>query len=111
MNTVNSALANLVTNGINYEISGMLWMQGESDAYEGQAASYETNLVNFISHMRAEFSTPEMPFIIARVLDYFGGDTIPLYSGTQTNPNQAEVVRAAQETRPMLVGSIPTHIS
>jgi len=98
MNTVNPALANLTANGINYEISGMLWMQGESDAYEGQAASYETNLVNFIADMRTQFNTPEMPFIIARVLTYYGGDTIPLYSGTQTDPNQAEVVRAAQVT-------------
>lgn len=96
MYKANAALANLDTNGINYEISGMIWMQGESDAYEGEAANYETNLINFIADMRAQFNTPEMPFIIARVLDYYGGDTIPLSSGTQTDPNQAEVVRAAQ---------------
>jgi hypothetical protein len=90
MNTVNSALANLETNGINYEISGMLWMQGESDALEGQAASYETNLTNFISVMRTEFNTLEMPFIIARVRDYYGGGGAP--------PTQADIVRTAQVT-------------
>jgi len=86
-NTVNSALSNLETNGINYEISGMLWMQGESDALEDQAASYETNLINFIADIRSQFSTPEMPFIIARVRNYYGGTS-----------GQADIVRAAQVT-------------
>jgi len=95
MNTVNAALAHLDNNGIDYEISGMLWMQGESDAYEGQAAGYETNLRNFISVMRTELGTPEMPFIIARVLDYYGG-TLPPLVGSQTDPTQADIVRAAQ---------------
>lgn len=90
MNAVNSALANLEMNGISYEISGMLWMQGESDALEGEAASYETNLVNFISVMRSEFGIPEMPFIIARVRDHYGGGGTP--------PSQADIVRAAQVT-------------
>lgn len=90
MDTVNSALTDLETNGINYEISGMLWMQGESDALEGEASSYETNLLNFITVMRAAFSTPEMPFIIARVRDYYGGGGTP--------PTQADLVRAAQVT-------------
>lgn len=95
MNTANAALANLDGTGIEYEISGMLWMQGESDAYEGQSAGYETNLINFITAMRAEFDTPTMPFIIARVLDYYGG-TLPPIVGSQTDPTQADIVRTAQ---------------
>ena len=95
MDTVNAALSNLVASGIDYEISGMLWMQGESDAYEGQAASYETNLVAFVTDMRAQFNTPKMPFAIARVRDYYGG-TLPPVVGDQTDPTQADVVRAAQ---------------
>lgn len=97
MNITRAALTNLNTTGISYVISGMIWMQGESDAYEREAASYETNLVNFIADMRAQFNTPEMPFIIARVLDYFGSDKIPLYQNrVQTDPTQSEVVRATQ---------------
>jgi len=85
MNTVNAALAHLDNNGIDYEISGMIWMQGEADASEGQAAGYETNLRNFISVVRTELGTPEMPFIIARVLTFY------------ENPvGQADIVRAAQ---------------
>jgi hypothetical protein len=55
------------------------------DAAEGQAESYEANLVNFIAHMREQFETPEMPFIIARVLSFYGGET-----------GQAAIVRDAQ---------------
>ncbi len=85
MNTANAALANLDAAGVDYEISGMIWMQGESDAAEKQSASYEANLRNFIAHMRSQFSTPEMPFVIARVLDHYGGQS-----------GHAAVVRQAQ---------------
>ncbi len=95
MNTFNAALDNLDLAGIDYEISCMLWMQGESDAYESQAETYEGNLTNFIQVMRDEFDTPEMPFIIARVLNHFGG-TVPPKIGEQTNPTQAYIVRDAQ---------------
>jgi hypothetical protein len=95
MKTFRAALANLDGAGMEYEISGMLWMQGESDAYESQAATYEANLVNFINVMRKEFKAPEMPFVIARVRDYFGG-TEPPKIGEQTDPTQATIVRAAQ---------------
>ncbi len=88
MNTANAALADLDDAGIAHEISGMLWMQGESDAAEGEAASYETNLNNFIADMRVQFNTADMPFIIARVRDYYGGGGTP--------PTQADIVRAAQ---------------
>jgi len=84
VDTANSALTALDNAGIGYEISGMLWMQGEADADEGEAASYEANLRNFIAAIRTQFSTPEMPFIIARVLDFYG------------TPPQAGMVRAAQ---------------
>jgi hypothetical protein len=95
MKTFKAALAHLDDAGIKYQISGMLWMQGESDAYESQAVAYEANLVDFIKIMRAELNAPEMPFIIARVRDHFGG-TEPPKIGEQTNPTQASVVRMAQ---------------
>ncbi len=95
MDTFKAALTNLNDAGIEYEISGMLWMQGESDAYESQASAYEVNLVNFIEVMRREFNAPDMPFIIARVLDHFGGIEPPKI-GEQTDPTQASIVRATQ---------------
>ncbi len=86
MKTAKEALANLDDAGIKYEIVGMLWLQGESDAAEKHAESYEKNLTAFIAHMREQFKTPEMPFIIARVLNHYGGKS-----------GQAKIVRDAQD--------------
>jgi len=85
MSITKAALTDLESDGVDYEISGMLWLQGESDAHEKKAETYEKNLTEFISHMRAEFKTPDMPFIIARVRSYYGGET-----------GQAKIVRNAQ---------------
>ena len=67
MKAAQRALADLEANQVPYEIAGMLWLQGESDAKENMGAEYEKNLSAFIEHMRRQFKTPEMPFIIARV--------------------------------------------
>jgi len=85
MNTAKAAIADLDAAKVRYEIAGMLWLQGESDAAERKAESYEKNLTAFIAHMRTQFKTPEMPFIIARVLGFYGGKT-----------GQARIVRDAQ---------------
>ena len=65
--------------GTEYEIAGMIWMQGESDAIQTQAVAdeYEYNLTNLISDLRSEFNVPQMPFVIgqiseARAWDAFG---------------------------------------
>ncbi len=39
------------------EIIGMGWVQGESDALEGQAANYFMNLTNFVADVRATFGS------------------------------------------------------
>jgi hypothetical protein len=85
MSRAKAAIADLETAGVEYEISGMLWLQGESDASENKAETYEKNLSEFISHMRTEFKTPSMPFIIARVRNHYGGKT-----------GQSKIVRDAQ---------------
>lgn len=85
MRTANEAIADLQNSDTAFEIVAMLWFQGESDAAEGQAESYEANLVHFIAHMREQFKTPQMPFIIARVLSFYGGTT-----------GQAAIVRDVQ---------------
>jgi hypothetical protein len=73
---VNAALANLSAAGLEPEIAGMIWMQGESDALNAtRAANYETNLKNFIGKVRSDLSTNDMPFVMGRILPYF--DTVP----------------------------------
>tara|TARA_B000000557_G_C20723891_1_gene421336 strand:+ start:21 stop:857 length:837 start_codon:yes stop_codon:yes gene_type:complete len=85
MKITKDALMNLDDSGVEYELSAMLWLQGESDAHENKAETYEKNLSDFISHLRTEFSVLSMPFIIARVRNYYGGET-----------GQAKIVRDAQ---------------
>jgi len=73
MKAAQTALADLDANKVPYEMAGMLWLQGESDAKSPQKIDYEKNLTKFIAHMREMFKTPEMPFLIARVREHYGG--------------------------------------
>lgn len=51
-----------------YEIVGMLWMQGESDAkQQADAEAYEKKLEHLIALMRKETGKPELPFVIGRL--------------------------------------------
>jgi len=86
MTAAQGALADLEAKQVPYEIAGMLWLQGESDAVENMGAEYEKNLAAFIDQMRTEFNTPDMPFIIARVRDFYGKGA------------QAKMVRDAQQS-------------
>ncbi|MEM9087946.1 MAG: sialate O-acetylesterase, partial [Cyanobacteria bacterium P01_F01_bin.53] len=53
VDTVNQALDTLTTNGITYELDGLVWQQGESDTYDdGFADRYQDNLTNFIGTVR-----------------------------------------------------------
>lgn len=67
--TVEEALSKLDP-GIDYEISGMCWMQGESDACNIYPANeYESSLTHFINDVRKDLNAPTMPFIIAMIDD------------------------------------------
>ncbi|MEL6260748.1 MAG: sialate O-acetylesterase [Cyanobacteria bacterium J06626_6] len=51
--TVDEALGELTAQGIDYEIEGLVWMQGESDTYNNSyAAAYEENLLGFVDSVR-----------------------------------------------------------
>ena len=57
--TVKSGLAAIQSRYPDYEIEvlGMGWVQGESDALEGQATNYLANLTNFVADVRATFGS------------------------------------------------------
>lgn len=58
--------------GQGYEIAGFVWFQGHKDSgTEESIAEYETNLVNLIQDVRAEFDVPKLPTVVATV--GFGG--------------------------------------
>ena len=86
-------MVNLI--GESPEIAGMIWMQGESDAYNAAyGAAYATNLTYFINTVRTDFSTPTMPFVVAhhRPLHLYGFPAVAK-------------VRTAQQTVPSVVGN------
>ncbi|BDS08724.1 hypothetical protein NT6N_37640 [Oceaniferula spumae] len=68
--TVTDGLAHLAAKYPNATttLDAMLWVQGESDAKTGHAASYQTNLTNFIADIRLTYGT-HLPFIISRLSD------------------------------------------
>jgi hypothetical protein len=71
--TAKAAIQNLVDDSKSPIIAGMIWMQGEEDTYgEATATAYHANLKNFITAVRGDFATPEMEFVIGRILSSTG---------------------------------------
>ncbi len=67
-----SAVDNALLSVSEPEIVGMIWMQGESDAWSihstlEHAQEYQQNLTGFIQHIRADFGVPDLPFVIGRI--------------------------------------------
>jgi hypothetical protein len=94
-NRVDAAMANLTAAGKSPMISGMIWMQGESDAMNHDwAVAYADNLADLITSVRSDFNVPDMPFVVGRITDYFAWGT--------TADNM--LVRNAQMTVPGQVG-------
>lgn len=68
IDTVQNGLSSLKEQGFNPEIKGMIWMQGESDACDlGFANSYQSNLLHFISRVREDVDSIEMPFTLGKI--------------------------------------------
>lgn len=70
-----AALANLDKAKVDYEVAGMLWMQGETDSmnrYGGKDADYEANLTAFIAQMRKDYGK-DLAFVIARITTHHAG--------------------------------------
>ena len=67
--TVNAAMQNLTNARLSPTIAGMLWMQGESDAANGNpyASGYAANLTNLVKKVRNDFGSPDMPFVVGRI--------------------------------------------
>lgn len=71
--TAKTAIQNLVADGKSPIIAGMIWMQGEEDTYtEATATAYHANLKNLITTVRSDFATPDMEFVVGRILSSTG---------------------------------------
>lgn len=83
--TVTAGLIALSDGGANtYEITGMLWTQGESDLGR-TTLQYQTDLNEFIADVRTTYGS-DLPFFISRLSDQSG-----------INTTQLANIRAAQE--------------
>lgn len=86
-----NAAADLQKSGINCEISGMLWMQGESDSETLEMANaYEQNLTDMIRDVRQKTGKEHLPVVMGRI-------SSSLLKKTPWNFEHARVVQKAQE--------------
>ena len=77
--------------GGEYEIMGMLWMQGESDAKtQADAEAYQKKLEQLIVLMRKETGKPELPVVIGRI-------SSRVLESPKFQMPHAKVVQSAQE--------------
>lgn len=81
------------------EIEGMLWVQGESDNSEANAAAYQTNLSNFITDIRATYGV-NLWFVVSRLsnLQTGVGTELETIRTAQTNVANADPLTALLNT-------------
>ena len=73
LRAIHENLAGLEAQDRNYEIIGMVWMQGENDAaQEVSARSYEQNLKKLIAGYRTTYNVPDMPFVCGQINSRYG---------------------------------------
>lgn len=91
LQNMENALENLKGKGTPYEICGMLWMQGESDAeFLEWANAYEENLKTLYTDVRLQTGKKDLPIVMGRI-------SIGLLRKTPWNFDFTEVVQAAQD--------------
>ena len=85
---------------LKFSIHGVLWYQGESNAYVGVADTYKLLLPALIAEWRAGFAQPDLPFIIYQI----SPNRKP-----QTDPNENSGIAVLQEAQ--LKTSLATPLS
>ena len=51
-----------------YQLCGFVWMQGWNDMVSKEAVvEYDTHLINLVKDLRAEFASPNLPFIVGEL--------------------------------------------
>jgi hypothetical protein len=91
LKNIKNGLADLDKQNIPYEVCGMLWMQGESDAETLEwANAYEDNLKVLYKDVRTQMGKPELPIVMGRI-------SIGLLRETPWVFDYTEVVQAAQD--------------
>lgn len=91
ISNMENALKQLKESGQIYEVTGMLWMQGETDAeFIEKAKEYEVNLPVLINSIRKVTGNESLPFVMGRI-------SSSLLKETPWNFDQTEYVQKSQE--------------
>lgn len=74
--------------------SGIIWMQGESDAnIEFSVSSYQKNLTDLMDEIRKAFMAPQMPVVIGRISEsHLDSDSLVWTFGDRIRQIQADYV-------------------
>ncbi len=69
INNIKNALTELKNRGLNYEVAGFLWMQGEHEAgiSKKMAGDYGTLLTLFRESVRRDLSLKNLPFVVGEI--------------------------------------------
>jgi len=68
MELVRSSLADLDKRGIEYQIEGFFWHQGENDMFNDSfMENYGANLRNFVAKVRRDLERPELRFFVGEL--------------------------------------------
>jgi sialate O-acetylesterase len=81
-----------------YRLRGVLWYQGESNAYPGIATTYRDLLPALIRDWRAAFADPELPMVIFQ---------LSRFRKPQTDPNAPSGIAELREIQARTVESTP----
>ena len=88
---IGNALENLNSSNQEFEVCGMLWMQGESDSETVEmATAYEENLKIFFAAIRKEMHKPDLPIVMGRISSSLLKETPWVF-------DQTPIVQKAQE--------------
>ncbi|XYI02700.1 sialate O-acetylesterase [Sorangium sp. So ce1128] len=93
---LDGALARLESEGHDYEIAALVWMQGENEAGWSAAFRYGDALRSFIAAVREDLHVPDLPVVLGRISDnLYPANGGPIAAGREAN---IDAVRAAQVT-------------
>jgi len=68
LQTVRDGLETLAAEGVEAQVAGMIWMQGESDAtYEPWSLAYRGNLEHLIQRVRDDVGVDDLPFSLGLI--------------------------------------------
>jgi peptidoglycan/xylan/chitin deacetylase (PgdA/CDA1 family) len=65
--TLYGAMLNRVRSAGTQHIKGLVWYQGESEAFIAQAETYEAKLLAFIDSFRCDIGRPDLPVVIVQI--------------------------------------------